>query len=235
MSGDSIPRPRAVLFDLDDTLIDSSAARVVVYRGIYDRHSAINEASTWDDALTFFQSFESDGFIDGEGLGCAIIDRWHGVELDPVAYTDWLSIPVAKHAMPLEGVTEFLASVNRAAMPWGVVTNGRARQAVKLHASGLADIVPFAVISMVFGANKPDPLIYHEAVRRLKISFPGIKDMTHSEVLFVGDNPHTDITGAFAVGMRTAWVHKGREYPPDVPKPDLVIGSVTELGDLLIA
>ncbi len=227
------PRPRAVLFDFDDTLLDSAAARLRAYKGLREQYAAINKVSSLDETLAFFVSFESSGLIDGERLGFAIMDRWPGVELDPTAFGDWLFTPVAEQVRPFNGVSEFLESLNRANVPWGAVTNGQARQVIKLHCSGLTDVVPFMIVSMIFGANKPDPLIYHEAVRRLKISFPGLDDLSHAEVLFVGDNPHTDITGAFGVGMRTAWIGSEDAYPADAPRPDMVIDSVLELHGLL--
>ena len=99
--------------------------------------------------------------------------------------------------------------------------------------SGLVDIMPFAIVSRLFGADKPDPRIYHEAIRRLKLSFEGIDDIQPSEILFVGDNPYTDITGAAGVGMKSAWVRISDQYPDDAPKPDMEIGSVVELRGLL--
>ena len=67
-----------------------------------------------------------------------------------------------------------------------------------------------------------------EAVRLLDI--PGLAT---EEVLFVGDNPYTDILGAHGVGMKTAWVRMDRKYPADAPAPDYVIDHVEELKDLL--
>lgn len=45
-----------------------------------------------------------------------------------------------------------------------------------------------------------------EAVRLLDI--PGIET---NEILFVGDNPYTDIIGTHGVGMKTAWIRMGRD------------------------
>ena len=112
----------------------------------------------------------------------------------------------------------------KAHFPWAVVTNGKKFQVVKARTrSGYSDIVPFAIVSRLFGADKPDPRIYHEAIRRLKLSFEGIDDIQPSEILFVGDNPYTDITGAVGVGMRTAWVRITDEFPDDAPSPDIEI------------
>ena len=52
-------------------------------------------------------------------------------------------------------------------------------------------------------------------------------------VLFVGDNPVTDIDGARAFGMRTAWVSRGRQFPADLRPPDYVVESVLDLAGVL--
>ena len=56
---------------------------------------------------------------------------------------------------------------------------------------------------------------------------------SYSEILFVGDNPYTDILGAHKVGMKTAWIKMDRDYPKDAPYPDLIINDVEELLDLM--
>ena len=53
------------------------------------------------------------------------------------------------------------------------------------------------------------------------------------EVLFIGDNPYTDILGAHRVSMRTAWLRMGRDYPSDAPAPDFTIDSLDELRPVL--
>jgi FMN phosphatase YigB (HAD superfamily) len=45
---------RTALFDMDDTLIDRRLAYDDVYRVLYDRHEAIHDSTSWEDALEFF-------------------------------------------------------------------------------------------------------------------------------------------------------------------------------------
>ena len=49
------------------------------------------------------------------------------------------------------------------------------------------------------------------------------------QVMFVGDNPRTDIDGAKRFGMKTGWVRRGRRFPTDLQPPDHVIDHVAEL------
>ena len=226
-------KPRAALFDLDDTLLDRNSAFEATFREFYDTQKAINLTTDWDEAIDFFWSLSPHGTIDAQDAAIRIMERWPEVELDPVEFEAWFFNTLASKAKMIDGAVELLHSLNEKRFPWGVVTNGKKFQVTKLEHAGLVDIVPFAIVSRLFGADKPDPRIYHEAIRRLKLSFEGIDDIQPSEILFVGDNPYTDITGAVGVGMKTAWVRISDEYPDDAPSPDMEIESVLELRGLL--
>ena len=224
---------RAALFDLDDTLLDRGPAFEATFREFYDTQPEINSTIDWGAAIDFFWSLSPHGTIDAQDAALRITERWPSVPLEPVAFEEWFFRTMGEQAKPIDGAMGFVEELNNAGFPWGVVTNGKKSQVIKLEHSGYADVVPFAIVSRLFGADKPDPRIYHEAVRRLKLSFEGIDDIEPSEILFVGDNPYTDITGAVGVGMKTAWVRVSERYPDDAPKPDMEIESVVELGRLL--
>ena len=224
---------RAALFDLDDTLLGRSGAFEATFREFYETQPAINATVGWVEAKEFFWSLSPHGAIDGQDAAVRIMERWPSVELEPVEFEAWFFNTLASKAEPIDGVLELLNDLNEAKYPWAVVTNGKTFQVTKMRCSGLVDVVPFAIVSRLFGADKPDPRIYHEAVRRLKLSYDGIDDIQPSEILFVGDNPYTDITGAAGVSMKTAWVRVTERYPDDAPAPDMEIGNVVELRGAL--
>ncbi len=226
-------KPRAALFDLDDTLLDRSSAYEATYREFYELHPQISDKTDIDDEMEFFWSLSPHGTTDAQDAARLIMKRWPEVELEPVEFEAWFFNTLASKAKMIAGAVELLHTLNQSRFPWGVVTNGKKFQVTKLEHAGLVDIVPFAIVSRLFGADKPDPKIYREAIRRLKLSYEGIDDIQPSEILFVGDNPYTDITGAVGVGMKSAWVRVDFEYPFDAPPPDLQIGSVVELRGLL--
>ena len=224
---------RAALFDLDDTLLDRGPAFEATFREFYDTQPDINSTTDWGEALDFFWSLSPHGTIDAQDAALRITERWPSVPLEPVAFEAWFFGTMGRQAKPIDGAMEFVEELNNAGFPWAVVTNGKKSQVIKLEHSGYVDVVPFAIVSRLFGADKPDPRIYHEAVRRLKLSYDGIDDIQTSEILFVGDNPYTDITGAVGVGMKTAWIRVTERYPDDAPAPDMEIGNVVELRGLL--
>ena len=225
--------PRAALFDLDDTLIGRDTAFELTARELYDSQPAINQDISWGEAYEFALSLSPHGTIDAQAAALQLNARWPALNFDPVEFEIWFFETLASHARPLPGVIDMLHELNDATYPWGVVTNGKKFQLIKLHEAGLIEIVPFAIVSRLFGADKPDPSIYEAGLHRLKASFEGIDDIAMSDVLFIGDNPYTDITGAMHVGMRTAWVHTDYDYPNELKIPDMTIDSVVQLRPTL--
>lgn len=218
------PKFRAALFDLDDTLVDRNRAYDEVYRVLYDRHEAIHGQSSWEEALAFFWSLSPNNATELRASFVEIQKRWPGVTGDPESHHRFYFEQMIEILKPVPGAMEFVEWMNASGLNWGVVTNGGDYQHQKVEATGLNGNVPFVLASELFGVNKPAPEVFMEAVRLLDVP-----DIHTEEILFVGDNPYTDITGAHGVGMKTAWVRMGREYPDDAPLPDFIVDRIDEL------
>ena len=220
---------RAALFDMDDTLIDRRGAYDDVYRVMYDQQELIHGSTSWEDALEFFWSLSPDNATDANTAIFEIQKRWPGVPGDSKSHYDFYFSNMVKFMKVLPGAFDFVDWMNSNEVAWGVVTNGDQFQHQKAENTGLDKKTPFLLASKLFGVDKPAPEVFMEAVRLLNID--GLKP---EEILFVGDNPYTDIIGAHGVGMKTAWVRMGREkYPDDAPAPDYTIDHVEELKHLL--
>ena len=218
------PKFRAALFDLDDTLVDRKSAFNDVYRALYEKHEVIHGQTPWADALEFFWALSPDNATSPREAFLEIQKRWPGVTGDPDSHYRFYFERMVKVMKMLPRASAFVDWMNTSGVNWGVVTNGDQFQLRKIERTGLKDRTPFVVVSKLFGVDKPAPEVFMEAVRLLDI--PGIGT---EEILFVGDNPHTDITGAHGVGMKTAWIRMGRDFPPDAPYPDFIVDHVEEL------
>ena len=107
------------------------------------------------------------------------------------------------------------------------MTNGSHRQLHKIEALGLETRASCTFVSEVFGCRKPEATIFLAAAACL--------NARPAEILFVGDDPEADIWGAHCAGMKTAWLHRGRAWPPALSDQciDLSISSVGELADIV--
>jgi putative hydrolase of the HAD superfamily len=115
----------------------------------------------------------------------------------------------------------------RAVRPIGIVTNGPTEvQRAKLELLEVDRLVDFVLVSEEFGAAKPDPEIFREALR-----LAGVKQ---EEAIFVGDSVEFDMAGARAAGIPTVWVNRDeRPWTEPGPPPSRQIRSLAELPQLL--
>ena len=108
---------------------------------------------------------------------------------------------------------------------FGIVTNGNDYQLKKIETTGLKNKYNFVIASEIFGHSKPKIEIFQETLRLLKLNTVDI-----DKVLFIGDNPYTDIIGAKAYGFKTAWIRMKRNYPKKLDPPDYIIDSYRDLS-----
>lgn len=72
---------------------------------------------------------------------------------------------------------------------------------------------------------KPDPRIFEQASSATGLSLAG--------GWMVGDAAVNDCVGAAALGMETAWLARGREWPVEHEPPTAVLDQLSELLLLL--
>ena len=99
-------------------------------------------------------------------------------------------------------------------------------QWAKIHGSGLGHLTEKTLVSGDVGIEKPAPDIFRMAMDMIGAD----KDKT----LFVGDNPDTDISGAYAYGLKTAWISLDREWERSEYRPDYVISHVSEVRNIVL-
>jgi putative hydrolase of the HAD superfamily len=221
------PRPfQAVLFDLDNTLYDREAA-FGRWADAYLRDTlrlTDPEEATRVRALIF--NLDANGY----GSKAAIFERLHSLyptlpggsarSVD-IFFDEFLA-----HITPEAETEALLDALADARLPFGVITNGSARQWRKIENLGLARRTDCLFVSETFGGKKPGRAIFDAAAVHLGIP--------PAQILFVGDNPTVDVLGAQTSGMKAAWLHRGQPWPEELAgQPDFVIGSLGELAGIL--
>jgi putative hydrolase of the HAD superfamily len=204
---------KALAFDLDNTLFDHRAAMDLFLTGTM----GIGDRDVVDRLL----DFDAAGTTDRRRF-CRRVARVleHSVTADDV----WcrLRTGFARALQPQPQLTEMLRQA-ASQFEIALLTNGGSQtQRAKIDALDLHELFgdDRIVVSAELGVEKPGPEPFLEVLDRLGL------DARHT--LYVGDDPHNDIAGARAVGMRTCWVAWGRAFP-DTPGPDWTIEHVLEL------
>lgn len=217
---------QAVLFDLDNTLLDRDAAFRRYAEYFYHTHPVIRRTHTFEQALHRMIVFDQQGQRPKEDVFTDVLREWPDLHktVHELIEEFWSHFP--SYFTLDEPTAHLLRDLSAHDIPYGVVTNGAATQLDKMRASGLDQWVRTVVVSDLMGVAKPAPRIFHEALSRLQ--------QAPQSTLFVGDNPEADIRGAQAVGMQTAWIHRGRDWPYEDQRPDYIVSHVADLRSVLL-
>ena len=215
-----------LVFDLDNTLLDRYSVFLGVVGSFYEEHLQPAALAERDEAVEMMVRWDGDGYNDRAGMLRRWLSEWPDVRLDMESLTTWYRAEMKRQVEPDAEINRFLTHLNERGMPWGIVTNGSPSQHDKCRKAGLDKLAPFIIVSEEAGYRKPDPRIFRDALEATGLSTP-------EQVMFIGDNPEADIDGAKRFGMKTAWVRRGRQYPPDLKPPDHVIDHVTEVRNIV--
>lgn len=208
--------PRAVLFDLDDTLFDHHRSARAALAGV---HAAFASHVAFEDFerhhIRFLEEMHIEVLAGRAPLDDARRERFRrvfaalGLEIDEgttdavaSAYRD--GYMAARRAM--DGGAALLAELSPHARIAIVTNNLLEEQQDKLRYCGLASFVDALVASEDVGVSKPDPAIFQIALDRLGAS--------REQAVMVGDSWPADIAGAHAAGIRAVWFN-----PQRLPRP----------------
>lgn len=215
--------PRAILFDLDETLTDR-AHSIIRYaeRFQHDFRQQLDPRASAILAAALLAADER-GYRPRAEVSADILQRlpWRdppsAAELD-AHWQAWFP----PSAVAREGMYELLDFLRTRGMLLGVVTNGGAQsQQAKLESLGLRPYLSSVIISAVAGVAKPDQRIFELALREL--------GCRAAEVWFVGDHPLNDVRGAAAAGLQPIWLAGIHPWPANEPAPSRTISHLHEL------
>jgi HAD superfamily hydrolase (TIGR01509 family) len=190
-----LPRPAAVIFDLDGTLIDTVGTRIDAWLEVFDRFGL---PARRDQVAPLIG-------VDGRRLAREIaaaagqpIDDEGAEEIDKACGEIFEGRN--RHPQPLPGVTELEAAIRSADIEWAIATSSRREQvATSVRALGLKSEPTIIDGSQVEHA-KPEPDLLLLAARQLGVD-PG-------RCWYVGDSTW-DMVSAVTAGMLAVGVTAG--------------------------
>lgn len=241
---------KAVLFDLDDTLIDWSgferqweARERILLRGVFDYIcDEVHPLTDFEGMITEFMSRTQQAWEDARSnlrapnIGAVMVGALTALGVPPERLNErrcldayrWGAAPGTRI---FPDVSDALTTLRENGVQVGIVTNAYQpmwMRDTELEQHGLLSYFPACRISAAdVGFLKPHPAIFEYALNCMGTK-PG-------ETVFVGDNPVADIAGAQSAGMQ-AVLRVTHPTPPMLSGlivPDHALNSLSELPDIL--
>ncbi|MEN0105345.1 MAG: N-acetylmuramic acid 6-phosphate phosphatase MupP [Pseudomonas sp.] len=215
-------RLRAVLFDMDGTLLDSAPDFIAIAQAMRAAHGLppmadkdIRDHVSGGARAMVLRAFDVD----------PLSEQFEALRLEFLArYQEHCAV----FTKPFDGIAELLADIEHAKLIWGVVTNKPVRYAEPIMEQlGLATRSAILICPDHVKNSKPDPEPLLLACSRLGLD--------PASVLYVGDDLR-DIESGRAAGTKTAAVTYGYIHPDDNPThwgADVVVDHPQELRAIL--
>ena len=211
--------PKAVLFDLDGTLLDSAPDMLATANAM--RASRGIAAMTLDE----LRPHVSKGSRAMIGAAFPHLDEVARLELVP-EFLEIYDRELGRHAVVFPGVADMLDALDRAGVRWGIVTNKPEGLAISaVEASGWTQRSGVLIGGDTLAERKPHPLPLLHAVAAI--------GMTPADCVYVGDDSR-DIEAARAAGMRSIVALWGYRLPGDEPAEwggDVMLEQASDMLD----
>ena len=227
--------PRAVLFDLDDTLYDHLHGARSALISMQRRHSELQAAPIRELEDRYSHALESihvrllrGELTQAEARAIRMRQFFAGfgvdIRTDEDALEEYRRFRNAYDAacQVVHGSHDLLKRL-RGTVKLGVITNNLVSEQIpKLEQLDLKKYFDAITISEEVGVAKPNPRIFEVALTRL--------GETPENAVIVGDSLSSDIEGGLAMGIRCVWIRRRPEC--ELRAPDGVEVIDRDFGDL---
>ena len=225
---------RAVLWDVDGTLLDFLAAEKAAVRAGFARHGLgectdemIEEYSRIN--VRYWQALERGEMTKPEILVGRFREFFalHGIDPDIApAFNGEYQLDLGDTIVFQPGAEETVKALKGRVLQCAVTNGTKTAQQRKLARSGLDALLDAVFISEDLGVEKPHPGFFDRV-------FAAIGDIPRQETLIVGDSLTSDIRGGVNAGIRTAWYNPAGRALPEEVRVDYDIRSLDEVLSLL--
>ena len=234
----TIDAPKAILVDMDDTILQSSAARDRAWESVCAHFGSRVAGLTPEALLTAVSEYRrwywSDpvrhqaGRIDPR---VALHEQVEGTLRRLGIYARDLTDQIAGRFLeqyegtlqPFPGAEDTLDELRSREIRLALVTNGGADyQRWKIARFELERYFDYVLVEQEFGAGKPDERVYVHAMTQL--------DAAPDQCWMVGDNLEWEVAAPQRLGMLGVWVDGGSGLPVESNvQPDRIIRALPEI------
>ena len=188
---------KAVLFDLDETILDRTASLIDFANW---QVQGMLQSDVADKSLFVNR------FIELDAYGTVWKDKVYEILVNEFSITQWsvselltsYELCFSGFCKPKQGVVQAIEILKKQGYKIALVSNGKSPfQERNFRSLGISHLFDLVIVSGAVGLRKPDKAIFELTCLKLAVK--------SEESIFVGDNPHADIRGANTVGMNSIY------------------------------
>lgn len=223
---------KAVLLDVDDTLLDFSASARASMEAAFGEFHLPYDSRVYptfrrvSDAL--WLDLEKGLLTRSELLQIrwTNVFRELGIEADGAAFEQEFLRGVRKYIFPVEGALELVQYLAPRYTLCIASNSELEHQVERLTRCGIYPYIQKMFVSEELGAPKPEPQFFDRCIEALS-------PLSRDEILLIGDSLTADIRGGIQAGIHTGWFNRRGDTPSELPAVDFTVRHLSEVRNYL--
>lgn len=216
---------QAIIFDLEDTLVDREKSRLKFLEEQFERFHELMVTVQRRDFEKVYLTLNPYGLEDIEWVYQELVKRLNIEKITWKMFYNDYKMHYYRYHFSFYDTLFTLDKLESMGYKLGVIANGESEKVTHvINAIGIDPYIDYISISEDVGAMKPDPIIFEDNMKHL-----GVKP---EQVLYVGDCPINDIAPAYAMGMKNAWVANSVLGTPEENELDYTIENLSDLIEI---
>lgn len=214
----------AVLFDLEQTLVDRNATFSNFLRSQYAQFEPLLTAVDKDEYVRSILLLDNKGYADEATIYQSFTEQFGlAPHLGMLLYNQYLDF-YGQRPVLFPRVPELLIRLS-VHYRLGLITNGRTvRESMMIDLAQIGDYFETILISETEGIEKPDVRIFECCLERM--------DVAATRTVYVGDHPVNDVAAPQSIGMKAIWMNLG-VYDPPVAATETV-SNIIDVAEILL-
>nr|WP_263314263.1 HAD family hydrolase [Mammaliicoccus sp. Marseille-Q6498] len=216
---------QAIIFDLEDTLVDREKSRMKFLEEQFERFHELMVTVQRRDFEKVYFSLNPYGLEDMEWVYQELVKRLNIERISWKTFYNDYHMHHYRYHFSFHDTLFTLDKLRQMGYKLGVIANGKTDEiAHVLNAIGVDPYIHYVSTSEEVGAKKPDPKIFEDNMKHLGV--------TAEHVLYVGDCPLNDVAAAHAMGMTSVWIANAVIGTPEDDELDYTIESLSDLIEI---
>lgn len=189
---------KAVIFDLDGTLLDRDSSLKHFIQDQYERYSKELAHIPKQKYISRFIELDQKGYVWKDKVYQQLLNEYDLSNLTWEEMLDDYLHYFPAHCVPFLHMEHVLKELKKKGLLLGMITNGFTDfQWMNIKALGIDHYFDTILVSEQEGIKKPHKDIFLRALKAL--------DVSAEESVYIGDHPENDVLGARGAGMHAVW------------------------------